>query len=1103
VEIHAGARRTEERLLGLLDELHREARADPSLLGRPVRVVVPSRSLRLHVSERIAAELGAVAGVAVQTLHGLALEVLSRARRVDGRVDGGADGSAGGGEPLVEILARRAARAERPLREAFEPYRDGYRSVLGGVRDLLDAGFEPEQAEAALECLTEARGPKGPQDELARARSVVRCAAAVGTELRQRGAAGRAHLLAAASEALEADFAQAGPAADFNGMLPTRALVVHGFADVTGRGADLIETLVRGTGGRVLIDRPPDPLEPTETDPGSAFTERLVDRLRSTAGNPDERGPTPEPSAFHTFRAEGAAAEVREVGRRLRAVLAAGARPERCAVVARDLTPFAAAVRVQFTRLGLPFSGLGAEAPQDGATRRLEALIALLEGGADAAADRWLDALLWFDVEEPDKQERVRRRPSEELRLGLRMRGGLRLGQVPEVDFEGDALSLPLGRGVGRLESAAPESGEPGRFVGFRAKLRRPELVGAQRAAKAALGRLARWPARATLEAHVHELDRLRSRELGWRAGELEEQRARAALSGLLEGLAAEELERHEFLLLATGALRAASGAKLAGAGGGVQVLDAMEARGRTFEHLFLIGLQRDTFPRPVREDPILGDDLRSALAVLLPEMPVKARGRDEERYLFAQLASSSPEVTLSWQVADEDGRPRVVSPLVVRVLGVRGEEHVEQVAAIHDPSTSGPRTAHEAAVVGGLEQRLTGHRERLAAALDEAGREVASAPVRTAVLAAFERGPFEPAAVLPWLGLLGPQEADQVRPDPRREPFYVTRFESLARCPWQTVLTRYLRLEPPPDPFEELPSVQSRVVGNVVHVALERIVEGAGVPVGGSLNDALGREGQTVERPTPDALGALVHDATLRELRRECEPAAGHVRLVAACAERLLERALDFLSSEAGRFEDVRVLGAEVEGRARVECAAGTLAIDFKADRVERREGRVVVSDYKTGRPKSAGDAATELAAGLALQPAAYARAAAEGPDGDAGARGRYLYFKAEPEETDVGTPAEHSAPFEQAVSTLVEAWAAGTFFPRLAEPRTEKEPITCSWCDVSAACLRGDSGVRKAWLALVGEGGDGGEAPPAMHALHRLHPNETAPPKGRGRRS
>jgi len=130
-------------LLGEVERLVEEARRVPSLLARPVRIVVPSRSLREHVAGRIVAELGhAVAGVEVSSLRGLAFDLLRRAGR-----------SAPGGDALFPIVVRQQARLEPVLRSVLDSLEDGYASVVATLADLLDSGFELAHIEALDECL--------------------------------------------------------------------------------------------------------------------------------------------------------------------------------------------------------------------------------------------------------------------------------------------------------------------------------------------------------------------------------------------------------------------------------------------------------------------------------------------------------------------------------------------------------------------------------------------------------------------------------------------------------------------------------------------------------------------------------------------------------------------------------------------------------------------------------------------------------------------------------------------------------------------------------------------------------------------------------------
>ena len=169
VVLALGPRAAEEALLRALCALDREAISDPARLAQPVRVVVPSGSLREHVAARLVARVGRpVAGFAIQTLHGLALELLDRAGEAPRRAD-----------VLFPVLVRRAARGEPELRSALDGLEDGYGAVVAATADLADAGFDasiPAHVDAVEEALAEAGLPAA-----ARARAHAVVAAAAGT----------------------------------------------------------------------------------------------------------------------------------------------------------------------------------------------------------------------------------------------------------------------------------------------------------------------------------------------------------------------------------------------------------------------------------------------------------------------------------------------------------------------------------------------------------------------------------------------------------------------------------------------------------------------------------------------------------------------------------------------------------------------------------------------------------------------------------------------------------------------------------------------------------------------------------------------------------
>ena len=118
----SGARATENLLFERLAPLVAVARADVRLLATPVRVVVPSRSLREHVSAAIVRHFGAaVAGVEVQT------EPRLRAKDAGGAGEIGVQFGC-----LVAFGQRRCASIEKlrqPAEDIAEKPRDPQRHV--------------------------------------------------------------------------------------------------------------------------------------------------------------------------------------------------------------------------------------------------------------------------------------------------------------------------------------------------------------------------------------------------------------------------------------------------------------------------------------------------------------------------------------------------------------------------------------------------------------------------------------------------------------------------------------------------------------------------------------------------------------------------------------------------------------------------------------------------------------------------------------------------------------------------------------------------------------------------------------------------------------
>lgn len=1016
-----GPRAVEDRLLERLAALLDQSRVDPRLLARPVRVVVASSRLREHLAGRLVAERGAVAGVVIQTLHGVALEVLERAGEPVLR-----------GDALFPVVVRRAARGEPALRAVLEPLEDGYGAVVAAVSDLLDAGFAPDvpaHREALAEAVAES-GLPGPTRE--RVAAVVRAAGSAARAMHELGVGRTGDRLARAAERLRAD----------PGLAPARAIFVHGYADATGVASDLLETLARACSALVCIDLPPDPAHPEREDLGVSFAERLLDRVGAGRLR-DADPPAFPPAALTGLRAVGSDAEVRAVAERVHALLAGGVSPERIGVVARDTAGYAVPVRTQFGRLGIPFSAPGTAGPPTGHGRRLHALLALLAEGDATPADRWLDALATLG--------RARR---ADLRLGLHAMGTARLRDLAALDPDphldsGDALPLPARRG---LVAGSQESGAPAHVR--RRRLSGHALRGAVATAVATAARLAAWPRRAALAEHVAALNALVREELGWRAGG-ERDSLEAALAELETQLARVLVSFDEFVLLARRTLAEADREPLGGAGAGVRFLGVVDARAHTFEHLFVLGVNRDVFPRPLLEDPLFPDAVRRPLAALLPEIPLKSRSFEEEHYLFAQLLAASPKVTLSWQIADDAGRARTPSPFVerLRAAGVFGEpEDAPGPYAPPRPGDARPRTACEATAIEGLYGSSERFAELLALGaaecdeLDPAGSAVAPEAIARGRCAVLEELGDRPgrAELGPYFGFVG---GIRHAADVRRADLYVTQMERMVRCPWQVFLTRLLRLEPPPDALDSLPELTPLLLGNLVHRVLERIVAEA---------VEAAEAGAGVQVPWPDdaALEALLRSSAEELVQREGIGLPGFARVLLEAARPLLLPARELEWPAPG--SPVACTAVEAQGGVDVGCPPRR--IHFRADRVDRVAGVPRLVDYKTGRPRTQKKLAQDVAHGSQLQAAAYAF----GSEGE----GRYLYLAAGATPGAVVEAAADDAAlraaFERAVAIALAAFDAGAFFPRLCEPHETGPARHCDWCEVRQACLQGDASAR-----------------------------------------
>jgi len=185
--------------------------------------------------------------------------------------------------------------------------------------------------------------------------------------------------------------------------------------------------------------------------------------------------------------------------------------------------------------------------------------------------------------------------------------------------------------------------------------------------------------------------------------------------------------------------------------------------------------------------------------------------------------------------------------------------------------------------------------------------------------------------------------------------------------------------------------------------------------------------------------------------------------------------------------------VGVELRGALALETQWREQVVHFVADRVDRGDRGLVLTDYKTGKPPSTAvkpetrrkKLLQAVRVGKLLQAAAYAQAT--------GGRGRYTYLR--PDDPDEiaryeieASDEEFAEAFEATSQSLLNARELGVFFPRLAEgtDRSQDHP-QCRTCAVAQACLHGDTGAKRRlveWVEAAREGKAPAQTNRAAHA-------------------
>jgi ATP-dependent helicase/DNAse subunit B len=352
---------------------------------------------------------------------------------------------------------------------------------------------------------------------------------------------------------------------------------------------------------------------------------------------------------------------------------------------------------------------------------------------------------------------------------------------------------------------------------------------------------------------------------------------------------------------------------------GAVLLAEPLEVRARRFRAVFVCGLQEGEFPIASRPEPFLSDERRRELAAC---SGLRLRPREDalgrERYLFyACVSRATEQVVISYRSSDEEGNLALASPFVADVTELFTEKLTE--------------SRHRrllADVVWGADEAPT-------------ARELARSRAAAGAAAAGE--PPEPRRSLGQLALAQVRHSRVLSPGA---------LEGYADCPVRWLVERELQ------PAEFEPDSEAMVRGNLMHEALERLVDRLGGPVtegslqradeilGELLSEFAARESPGLAPGRPGALRTAALRAIEADLRRYLRHEAHSDYRWRAEG---LELRFGFEQGEHEAADGRRPLPA-------LELGDGQQKVLVRGviDRIDvDGAGHAVVRDYKSGAPR------------------------------------------------------------------------------------------------------------------------------------------------------
>src|SRR6267378_3915236 len=534
-----------------------------------------------------------------------------------------------------------------------------------------------------------------------------------------------------------------------------------------------------------------------------------------------------------------------------------------------------------------------------------------------------------------------------------------------------------------------------------------------------------------------------------------------AGLARAAGQLGESRLTRAEFGQVLSEALAEASLAPGGARGGAVQLLELRELAGRSFEHLFAVGLVDGELPARPSVDPLLSDEERRAVnrAARRPVFRLAAEAGDasllpprqaEEPLLFhLALCAARTSATLLWPRADAQGRELLRSPFADEAQRALGKEPgqlplaaIPEARECADLSALLARAALDAFADPAWRVTPPGDpadARRLAAALARSPAGDRWRRIARAVAAERERvrafvGEIPPGRFSGQLSGEALQSAAATFAFGPGAPISAHQLEDHATCGFRTLGKRLLRIEVDDRDDAEL---GARERGTLLHRCLERFFR------------RLRQEDRLPLRGLPEEIATLQQVAGEEMDAFALEEHVGHRALWELKRAELLESLAAVIES------DQEALPIELERRFGFDdpeswpaLRIGDVHVRGIVDRIDRLpDGTLLVLDYKSGRVASlAPRLKPEAMLAPEFQLALYAELLRQ-REPSARVDAAYLSLKdAQLTRTLRENGVDPDAlPLAQGVQERVARMRAGRF---------EVRPLTCDYCDLKPVC-------------------------------------------------